>query len=83
MQTCALDSLFQAITEPGTERFTAVCSGRQGCWLGRFYLHALVAAGQVGVAWALGFMQAEIERDMKLMGVSSISEVSRANLCFR
>jgi L-lactate dehydrogenase (cytochrome) len=32
---------------------------------------------------ALGLMRAEIERDMKLMGVTSVAQLSRANLRFR
>jgi L-lactate dehydrogenase (cytochrome) len=51
--------------------------------VGRYYLFPLAAAGQAGVERALGLMRTEIERDMKLMGCSSISQLSRANLRFR
>jgi L-lactate dehydrogenase (cytochrome) len=51
--------------------------------LGRFYLYALAAAGQVGVERALQNLHNEIERDMKLMGCRSIDELSRENLMFR
>ena len=44
---------------------------------------ALAAAGQQGVERALELMQTEIERDMRLMGVKSIKELSRDNLRFR
>ena len=47
------------------------------------YLYALAAAGQPGVEKALGNMRAEIERDMKLMGVKSVSQLSRNMLRFR
>jgi L-lactate dehydrogenase (cytochrome) len=47
------------------------------------YLYALAAAGQPGVEKALGNMRAEIERDMKLMGVKSVSQLSRDMLRFR
>jgi L-lactate dehydrogenase (cytochrome) len=50
---------------------------------GRFYLYALAAAGQPGVERALELMRLEIERDMRLMGASSISDLSRDNLRFR
>jgi len=43
----------------------------------------LAAAGQAGVERALGLMQAEIERDMKLMGCTTITQLSRDNLRFR
>ncbi|MGB2656727.1 MAG: alpha-hydroxy-acid oxidizing protein, partial [Pseudolabrys sp.] len=36
-----------------------------------------------GVERALGLMRTEIERDMRLMGCSSIEKLSRANLRFR
>ena len=50
---------------------------------GRLYLYALAAAGQLGVERALGNLKAEIERDMRLMGVSRVSELSRDNLRYR
>ena len=46
-------------------------------------LSALAAAGQAGVERALGLMRAELERGMKLMGCTSISQLSRDNLRFR
>ena len=51
--------------------------------VGRYYLFPLAAAGQAGVERALGLMQAEIVRGMKLMGCSSIGQLSRDNLRFR
>jgi L-lactate dehydrogenase (cytochrome) len=50
---------------------------------GRLYLFALAAAGQQGVERALLNMRTEIERDMKLMGVTKLSELSRGNLRWR
>jgi L-lactate dehydrogenase (cytochrome) len=44
------------------------------------YLYALAAAGQPGVEKALGNMRAEIERDMKLMGVTQVSRLIREML---
>ena len=44
---------------------------------------ALAAAGQVGVERALELMRLEIERDMRLMGVSSVSELNKGNIRFR
>jgi L-lactate dehydrogenase (cytochrome) len=43
----------------------------------------LAAAGQAGVKRALGLMQTEIERDMKPMGCTAISHLSRDNLRLR
>jgi len=55
----------------------------QAVGVGRFYLFPLAAAGQAGVERSLELMRAEIERGMKLMGCSSIAQLSRANLRFR
>ena len=41
------------------------------------------AAGQAGVERALGNLQAEIVRDMKLMGAKSVSDLGRENLRWR
>jgi L-lactate dehydrogenase (cytochrome) len=47
------------------------------------YLYALAAAGQPGVEKALSNMRTEIERDMKLMGVTRVSQLTRDMLRFR
>ena len=43
----------------------------------------LAAAGQAGVERALSQYKAELERDMKLMGCTKISDLNRNNLRFR
>ncbi|MDG1507025.1 MAG: alpha-hydroxy-acid oxidizing protein [Luminiphilus sp.] len=43
----------------------------------------MAAAGQEGVERALGNLKSEIERDMRLMGVSRVSELNRSNLRYR
>ena len=67
----------------GTHVLKALSLGAKAVGGGRFYLYALAAAGQQGVERALSLMQTEIERDMRLMGVKSINELSRENLRFR
>ena len=42
-----------------------------------------VAGHQKGVERAIGNLRNEIERDMKLMGVSSIDQLTKKNLKFR
>ena len=61
----------------------ALSLGAKAIGVGRFYLFPLAAAGQAGVKRALSLMRAEIERDMKLMGCASVSQLSRDNLRFR
>jgi L-lactate dehydrogenase (cytochrome) len=67
----------------GTHVLKALSVGAKACSGGRFYLYALAAAGQPGVERALLNMRSEIERDMKLMGCRSISQLNRENLRWR
>jgi len=54
----------------GTHVLKALSVGAKACSGGRFYLYALAAAGQTGVEKALQNLRTEIERDMKLDGLS-------------
>jgi L-lactate dehydrogenase (cytochrome) len=64
----------------GTHVLKALSLGAKAVSGGRLYLYALAAAGQAGVERALGILEAEIVRDMKLMGVTSVAGLSRENL---
>ena len=52
----------------GTHVLKALSVGAKACSGGRWYLYALAAAGEQGVKQALTNLQAELLRDMKLMG---------------
>ena len=67
----------------GTHVLKALSLGAKACSGGRMYLYALAAGGQKGVERIIGKLRDEIERDMILMGVSNISDLSRKNLKFR
>ena len=67
----------------GTHVLKALAAGAKACSGGRFYLYALAAAGQPGVERTLLNMRTEIERDMKLMGVTRISQLNRDMLRHR
>lgn len=67
----------------GTHILKALSVGAKACSGGRLYLYALAAAGQPGVERALSLLKAELIRDMKLMGCTSISDLHRGNLRFR
>ncbi|MFZ0837213.1 MAG: alpha-hydroxy-acid oxidizing protein, partial [Xanthobacteraceae bacterium] len=67
----------------GTHVLKALSLGAKAVGVGRYYLFPLAAAGRAGVERALGLMRAELERDMRLMGCTSIRQLSRANLRFR
>jgi L-lactate dehydrogenase (cytochrome) len=78
-----IDVLMDGGIQRGTHVLKALSLGAKAVGVGRFYLYALAAAGRPGVERALGLMRAEIERDMKLMGCTSIAQLSRSNLRFR
>jgi L-lactate dehydrogenase (cytochrome) len=78
-----IDVMMDGGVRRGTHVLKALSLGAKAVGIGRYYLFPLAAAGQAGVEQALSLMRAEIERDMKLMGCSSITQLSRANLRFR
>lgn len=67
----------------GSHVLKALSVGAKACSGGRLYLYALAAAGQPGVERILSLLQTEIERDMKLMGVTAVDQLNRDNLRFR
>jgi L-lactate dehydrogenase (cytochrome) len=78
-----IDVMMDGGVQRGTHVLKALSLGAKAVGVGRFYLFPLAAAGQAGVERALGLMRAEIERDMRLMGCTSIAHLSRDNLRFR
>jgi L-lactate dehydrogenase (cytochrome) len=64
----------------GTHALKALCTGASAASGGRLYLYALAAAGQDGVERALGLLKDEIERGMRLMGVTRIDQLTRDRL---
>jgi len=78
-----IDVIIDGGIHRGTHMLKALSIGAKACGGGRLYLYALAAAGEAGVEKALNIYKAELERDMKLMGCTKISELSRDNLRFR
>lgn len=78
-----LDVMMDGGVQRGTHVLKALSLGAKAVGLGRYYLFPLAAAGQAGVERALALMRAELERDMRLMGRNSITELTRGNLRFR
>ena len=78
-----IDVIMDGGIQRGTHVLKALSLGAKAVGVGRYYLYPLAAAGQPGVERALDLMRAEIERGMKLMGCSSINQLSRENLRFR
>lgn len=64
----------------GTHILKALAMGADACSIGRPYLYGLAAGGQAGVEHALRLLKEELERDMALLGVKSLSELSPEHL---
>ncbi|ABG51695.1 L-lactate dehydrogenase (cytochrome) [Trichodesmium erythraeum IMS101] len=77
-----IDVICEGGIQRGTHVLKALSVGAKACSGGRLYLYALAAAGRAGVERVLGNMRTEIERDMKLMGVTKLDQLSRDNLRF-
>ncbi|MDR2856565.1 MAG: alpha-hydroxy-acid oxidizing protein [Novosphingobium sp.] len=67
----------------GTHVLKALAAGATAASGGRLYLYALAAAGQQGVERAIALLKDEIERGMKLMGVTGIDQLDRDRLRWR
>jgi L-lactate dehydrogenase (cytochrome) len=83
----AADGRIEVICDGGVRRGThvlkALCAGADCASGGRLYLYALAAAGQPGVERAIAILKDEIERGMKLMGVTSVAQLSPERLRWR
>jgi len=78
-----IDVICEGGIRRGTHILKALSLGAKACSGGRMYLYALAAGGQLGVEKTLANLRSEIERDMKLMGVSNIEQLTRKNIRFR
>jgi len=67
----------------GTHVLKALAMGATACSGGRMYLYALAGAGPAGVDRAMRLLRDEIERDMLLMGCSSIDQLRPSMLAYR
>ena len=64
----------------GTHILKSLASGATAASGGRLYLYALAAAGQPGVERAISILKEEIERGMRLMGVTVLDQLKRDRL---
>ena len=60
----------------GTDVIKALALGAQFVFVGRPFLFAAVAGGEAGVQRALTLLRDEVDRDMALLGIRSINEIS-------
>jgi isopentenyl diphosphate isomerase/L-lactate dehydrogenase-like FMN-dependent dehydrogenase len=60
----------------GTDVVKALCLGARAVLCGRAYAYGLAAAGEPGVTRALEILRADVERTLRLLGCSSVSELN-------
>ena len=61
----------------GTDVLKALALGARFCFVGRPMLYAAAVAGDAGVRHAIDILSAEIDRDMGLLGIRDLSEMTR------
>jgi len=66
----------------GADVLAAVALGAQFTYVGRAYLYGLMAGGQDGVERALEIMRTQMVRNMKLLGVNSLEELTPKHVRF-
>ncbi len=64
----------------GTHILKSLSKGATACSGGRLYLYALASGGEKGVTKSISNLKEEVIRDMKLMGVTKISELNENNI---
>jgi L-lactate dehydrogenase (cytochrome) len=60
----------------GTDVIKALALGAHFVFIGRPFLYAAVAGGQAGVERAITLLRDEIDRDLALMGIRGVSEIT-------
>ncbi|MEM7768680.1 MAG: alpha-hydroxy acid oxidase, partial [Pseudomonadota bacterium] len=75
-----IDVMMDSGVRRGTHVIKALALGATAVGVGRYYLFPLAAAGEAGVNRALTLMRDEIERGLRLMGVSSARALGRGHV---
>jgi L-lactate dehydrogenase (cytochrome) len=60
----------------GTDVIKALALGAHFVWVGRPFLYAAIAGGEAGVQRAITLLKAEIDRDLALLGIRKLSEIT-------
>ncbi len=72
--------IFDGGVRRGTDILTALALGADGVAIGRAYLYGLGAGGEAGVSKALEILATELRRDMALLGVTRLAEITRGHV---
>ena len=60
----------------GTDVIKALALGADFVWIGRPFLYAAIAGGEAGVQRAISLLRDEVNRDLALLGIRSIGEIT-------
>lgn len=66
----------------GSDVVKALCLGARAVLIGRAYAYGLAAAGEAGVARAIGILRDDVERTMRLLGCGSVAELNGSYVDF-
>ena len=61
----------------GTDILKALALGAQFVFVGRPFLYAAALGGDVGVRHAIKLLKDEVDRDMALLGITSLAQMKR------
>jgi L-lactate dehydrogenase (cytochrome) len=64
----------------GTDVLKALALGAKFVFVGRPMLYAAAVAGETGVRHAIRLLQDEVDRDMGLLGINTLAEMTRERL---
>jgi L-lactate dehydrogenase (cytochrome) len=64
----------------GTDVLKALALGAQFVFVGRPFLYAAAIAGDAGVRHAIKLLRDEVDRDMALLGITTLAEVRQQQL---
>ena len=64
----------------GTDVLKALALGAQFVFVGRPFLYAAAIAAEAGVRHGIGLLREEIERDMALLGITTLAEMTRERI---
>jgi L-lactate dehydrogenase (cytochrome) len=64
----------------GTDVLKALALGAQFVFVGRPFLYAAAIAGDAGVRHAIGLLREEVDRDMALLGITELAQMTRERL---
>jgi isopentenyl diphosphate isomerase/L-lactate dehydrogenase-like FMN-dependent dehydrogenase len=66
----------------GSDVVKALCLGARAVLVGRAYAYGLAAAGMAGVTHAIGILRDDVDRTLRLLGCSAVSDLNSSYVKF-